>query len=123
MPNPFLHPNRAHKHRHKGHPEADLQEACVDWFRRTHKNEVIFYVANELAYDRASEMKKRGLLRGVSDLVVLLKDGRALFCELKSDDGKQSREQRAFQLKVERLGFKYYIIKTLEEFKYIVNEQ
>ncbi len=119
MSNPFLrHPNRRKKP--AKHPEAALQEDIVRWFRKFHKNEVIFYVPNELAYNRAAEMKKRGLLRGVSDLVVLLKDGRALFCELKSENGTQSREQRIFQQKVERLGFKYHLIRTLKEFQDVI---
>lgn len=118
--NPFTrHPNR-HQKKQKGHPEAALQEDIVRWFRKFHKNEIIFYVPNELAYNRAAEMKKRGLLRGVSDLVVLLKDGRALFCELKSEEGKQSTEQRAFQRKVERLGFQYHLIKTLKQFQDVI---
>lgn len=117
MSNPFLrHPNRKAK-KPKGHPEAELQEDIVHWFRKWHKNEIIFCVPNELAFNRAAEFKKRGLLRGVSDLVVLLKDGRALFCELKSDENTQSREQRIFQQKVERLGFKYHLIRTLKEFQ------
>ena len=105
----------------KGHPEATLQEDIVRWFRKFHKNEIIFYVPNELAYNRAAEMKKRGLLRGVSDLVVLLKDGRALFCELKSDEGTQSREQKAFERKVRRLGFEYHLIRTLKQFQDVIN--
>ena len=118
--NPFLrHPNRKAK-KPKGHPEAALQEDIVRWFRKYHKNEIIFYVPNELAYNRAAEMKKRGLLRGVSDLVVLLKDGRALFCELKSEDGTQSREQRIFQQKVERLGFEYHVVRSEQQFKDII---
>ena len=113
------HPNRRGR-KPKAHPEAELQKEIVRWFRQCHKNEVLFYVPNELAYNRAAEMKKRGLLRGVSDLVVLLRD-RALFCELKSQDGTQSREQKAFERKVRRLGYEYYIIKSLNDFQNVIN--
>lgn len=118
----FKHPNRKLR-KPKQHPERDLQCECVYWFRKNHKNEIIFFVPNELAYNRAAEMKKLGLLRGVSDLVVLLKDGRALFCELKSVDGAQSREQRIFQQKVERLGYAYVVIRTLKEFKDVIENK
>lgn len=116
------HPNRKLRKPRK-HPEKDLQCECVYWFRNTHKNEIIFFVPNELAYNRATEMKKLGLLRGVSDLVVLLKDGRALFCELKSADGAQSREQWIFQQKVERLGYTYVVIRTLKQFKDVIENK
>lgn len=116
MPNPFLHPNRAHKHKHKGHPERDLQIKCVEWFRKTHKNSVLVQIPNEACFNRASEFKETGMLKGASDIFVIHR-GQVVFVEFKAEDGKQSREQRAFELKVKRQGLKYLIIKDLESFK------
>lgn len=116
--NPFLrHPNR--KQRHRGHPERELQIACVEWFRRNYRNSLIVQVPNEACFNRASEFKKTGMLKGASDVYIVHR-GQVLFVEFKAEDGTQSREQRAFQQKVERLGFKYYIIKSLEDFKNVV---
>ena len=60
-----------------------------------------------------------GLLSGVSDLIVIL-DGRVLFVEVKNEKGKQSEKQIKFESQVESLGYKYHLIRTLEEFKRIL---
>ena len=57
-----------------------------------------------------------GLLSGVSDLIVVLK-GRVIFVEVKNEVGKQSEKQIKFQQQVENLGFKYYLVRNLEDFK------
>lgn len=57
-----------------------------------------------------------GMRKGVSDIIVLLPK-RVVFVELKSDIGKQRPEQIEFQKIVEGLGFEYYVIRSLEEFK------
>ena len=108
------HQNRVR--RPKKHPEKDLQVQCVFWFRKHHKNELLFQVPNEAAFSRAAEFKKMGMLRGASDIVCVLKD-RVIFIEFKSEDGTQSREQRIFQQKLERMGYEYYIIKDFISFK------
>lgn len=60
------------------------------------------------------------MLRGASDIVCVLKD-RVIFIEFKSEDGTQSREQRIFQQKLERMGYEYYIIKDFISFKNAVD--
>lgn len=117
--NPFLrHPNR-HQKKQKGHPERELQIECVEWFRKMYKNSLIVQVPNEACYNRAKEFKATGMLKGASD-VYIVHNGQVLFVEFKAEDGKQSREQRMFQRKVEALGFKYFIIKTLQDFKNVI---
>ena len=58
-------------------------------------------------------------MAGVSDLIILKPNGITLFIELKVEKGIQSDAQKLFQSKVESLGFDYYIIKSLEQFKQI----
>lgn len=119
MSNPFLrHPNRKAK-KPKGHPERELQIECVEWFRKKYRNSLIVQVPNEACFNRAKEFKKMGMLKGASDVYVVHR-GQVLFVEFKADDGVQSREQRAFQHKVEALGFRYYIIKSLQDFKDVI---
>jgi hypothetical protein len=55
-------------------------------------------------------------LKGQSDLQgMLLPSGQALFVECKSDIGKQSPEQIAFQRLVEKYGGKYVLARTLDD--------
>lgn len=60
-----------------------------------------------------------GLLSGVSDLIVVL-EGKVLFVEVKNEKGKQSPKQKIFQSQVENLGFKYYLVRNLKDFKEII---
>ena len=59
----------------------------------------------------AHNLKLQGVTAGVSDLVVLLPKGRAVFVELKSPDGsgRQSPAQRDFEDTVKALGFEYLL--------------
>lgn len=116
--NPFVrHPNRRRKS--KRHPEKELQIQCVEWFRKNHRNSLIVQVPNEACFNRASEFKKMGMLKGASDVYIVHR-GQVLFVEFKAEDGCQSREQKAFERKIRRLGFEYYIVKTEQQFKEII---
>lgn len=60
-----------------------------------------------------------GMMKGVSDLVCVLPN-QILFIEMKSDKGRQSPDQKVFQKKIENLGFKYYICRSLEDFQSVI---
>ena len=60
--------------------------------------------------------KSLGLIAGVSDLIILTPN-QAFFIEVKTPTGRQSEKQKEFQHKVELLGFKYFLVRTLEDFK------
>jgi hypothetical protein len=62
------------------------------------------------------KMKATGLVAGVSDLIIV-QPNRVIFLELKDTNGRQSNEQKSFQEKVTALGFEYWLIRSLEEFK------
>lgn len=61
-------------------------------------------------------LKATGVVSGVSDLIIV-KQNEIIFVEVKTETGKQSKEQKEFQKKVEKLGFKYLLVRSLEEFK------
>ena len=65
------------------------------------------------------KVKSTGMRNGVPDTIVLLPN-RILFCEFKTEIGNQSTKQREFQLIVESLGRKYYIVRNLEHFKEVI---
>lgn len=58
--------------------------------------------------------KKMGYIKGQSDLVIVTKK-EILFCEIKSEKGKQSPEQKYFQKQIESLGYKYVLWKSIDD--------
>jgi hypothetical protein len=49
--------------------------------------------------------------------LIIVQPNRVIFLELKDTNGRQSNEQKSFQEKVTALGFEYWLIRSLEEFK------
>jgi len=78
---------------------------------------LIFSVPND-GKNATEQMRKvaNGMMSGVSDLIVI-RENEVLFFECKTDVGKQSEKQKEFQYCVENLGFKYFIVRSLSEFK------
>ena len=58
---------------------------------------------------------------GSSDFIIFLPKGITIFIEAKSDTGKQSFEQIEFEGRITMLGYKYYLIRTFDEAKEIVD--
>lgn len=104
--------------------EDILQAEIFKWYFNnfcTKENElphIIFSVPNGgyRSKSEAMKFKATGLLSGVSDLIIV-QPNKTIFCELKILTGKQSPQQVDFQNKVTALGFEYWIIRSLEEFK------
>ena len=103
--------------------ESKIQQEIVMWFNnnyclKSHNPRCsIFSVPNE-GKNVKEQMYKRtlGMKSGVSDLIVL-QPNRCIFVEVKTQIGRQSDKQKDFQNLVENLGFEYWIIRSLEEFK------
>lgn len=53
--------------------------------------------------------------KGSADLIGLTADGKFLAIECKTGEARQTFDQRQFQEKIEGLGGRYYIIRTLDE--------
>ncbi|TQF26286.1 hypothetical protein UNPF46_34600 [Bradyrhizobium sp. UNPF46] len=51
---------------------------------------------------------------GLSDILVV-KDGQAIFLEVKREDGKQSPEQIDFEAYVKRAGAQYHVVRSIDE--------
>jgi hypothetical protein len=66
-------------------------------------------------------LKATGLLKGASDLIVILPNGKLMFVELKQPKGIQSIDQKDFENRVKILGFEYHIIKSLDEFIILIS--
>lgn len=118
------------------HKESEVQRACVAWFRRAYHQYVwnLFAVPNGGGRSKteAAIMKGEGTVAGVSDVILLLPNKRyhSLCIEFKQErvtfdeNGKehitrtyQSPAQKEWQGAVERVGNRYVVIRTLDEFR------
>lgn len=106
--------------------ENKIQQEIVLWYNNNfclkHHNprQCIFSVPNDSI--NAIETKRKvntGLLAGVSDLIIL-HNGECLFIEVKTLSGKQSEKQKDFEKIASLQGFKYYLVRSLEDFKKII---
>lgn len=100
--------------------EDQIQQQLVIYFRNNIKG-IIFSVPNGGSRNvaEAKKLKNTGLLPGVSDLIILLPNEQTIFIEVKTDKGKQSEVQINFEKKVFEMGYKYFVVKNIEEFKNI----
>lgn len=104
--------------------ESRLQYECYTFFHSTypHLRGLLCYNLNNSRNKIQAMMDKgKGLQKGRSDMVFYYK-GQAVMIELKTEDGYQSKEQKEWQGKIEMAGFKYYVIRSLEEFKELINK-
>tara|TARA_R110002167_G_scaffold348510_1_gene559882 strand:- start:1905 stop:2213 length:309 start_codon:yes stop_codon:yes gene_type:complete len=97
------------------------------WYHNTYctklnnPQHVIFSVPNggHRSKSEAAKFKATGLVAGVSDLIII-QPNRIIFIELKLEKGKQQKTQLDFENKVKVLGFEYYVVRSLEEFKIVL---
>ena len=107
--------------------EDQLQQQIIIWFKneyQMHGKGLIFSVPNGGSRNllEAKKLKQTGAMAGVSDLIVLL-PSKCLFIELKTEKGTQSEVQKIFEERVKNLNFDYFIIRSLEDFKTLIDNQ
>lgn len=116
------------------HAESDIQQTCVAWFRWQYPkySKLLFAVPNGGARStvEARIMSGEGVLAGVADVLLLVPSRKyhGLCMEFKRQairyvDGKrhvlktyQSLAQKEWQAAVESVGYKYVVVRSLEEF-------
>jgi hypothetical protein len=104
--------------------ESQLQQKMIIWFKNEYQIKgkgLIFAVPNGGSRNilEAKNLKLTGQMAGVSDLIVLL-NNKCIFIEVKVDKGVQSEVQKVFEEKVSSLGFEYYLVRSLEQFKKLI---
>ena len=103
--------------------EDKIQQEIFMWFNNTHclkhhkPRYTIFSVPNGGTRNikEAVKLKSTGLKAGVSDLIVVM--DKIIFVEVKTKTGTQSQKQKDFQKIVTDLGYKYIVVRSLNEFK------
>lgn len=99
--------------------EAKIQSDCVKWLWNSHPETrgLFFSVTNNSEHiGRAMQRKSVGLVSGVSDTIFLW-DSKTYLIEFKTETGKQSSTQKRWEESVNKQGFQYFIIRSLEEFQ------
>lgn len=127
-------PKRRRRERQYVEPQHELQVSCVNWFSYEHQEYkgLLFAVPNGGRRDAVTGgmLKADGVVAGVSDLILLVprKGHHALCIEMKTAVGRQSEAQKEWQWRVEAQGYRYDVVRSLQEFistinNYLSNEQ
>jgi hypothetical protein len=98
--------------------ESRLQQECYIHFHNTYPaiRGLFFKIKNEGTNKiTGARDKATGLIAGVADSCLLI-NGTAVFIEFKTEQGKQSDKQRSWEKCIAAYGYKYFIIRTKEEF-------
>lgn len=105
--------------------EARLQENCYVWFHNTypHLRGLLFRIKNEGTNKISGARDKAlGVVPGVSDMCLILEQGKACFIEFKSLTGKLSDKQKTWSKIVIERGCLYVEIRTETEFKELCHQ-
>ena len=114
------------KKRRRGQPEMKLQADCfrVAWNDFPITRKLLFHVENELSFAgdnaiRGAIRRSEGIVKGVSDLILLIPNRRhhGLMIEMKTPEGYQSSAQKEWQALVEAQGYRYEVIRSVEDFR------
>lgn len=82
--------------------ESEIQKQCIEYLNWNR-----WYVIHNYK-------NKRPRVKGISDITII-KDGRTIWCEFKSETGKQRPEQIDFMNNIRAFGGEYIIIRSLEQ--------
>lgn len=108
--------------------EHKLQVSMVNWFRLQYPSmrHNLFAVPNGGRRDAATgrRLKDEGVLAGVSDLILLKSNQHygALLIETKTKKGTQRESQKEWESKITADGYKYVVVRSLDEFIKAVND-
>ncbi len=102
--------------------EDYLQNQCWIWFLNNYGKKAIFCAIPNDERDPVASRRKRltGRVKGAADVMLILNEGRIVFVEFKLPKGRQSDAQRIFEQRVNDLGHRYFVIRTLDDFKQLV---
>ena len=104
--------------------EARIQAEIVKFLSPFRKQGLLdfFSIPNEAAANpvRQGQLIAMGLRPGVSDLVIMLPQGKVIFLEVKNETGKKSEVQKSFEQTCHKLGFEYHVVRSVFDVKTIL---
>lgn len=108
--------------RKPSHKEEDMQLQCVKWFDHQYPKLKLHLHHSPNGGKRnereAARFKAMGTRAGFPDLILLYPNQFYSFMgiELKTEKGKQSEHQKAYQKLFDGMGAKYIIVRSIEDF-------
>lgn len=118
------------KSRHHSMPEGKIQADCVTYFWNNFPQyrKCYFAIPNENSRIDSNAIsgairKAMGVTKGVADTFLAVQKGNygGLFIEYKTEIGRQSSEQKEWEIIIQNQGYLYRVIRSLEEFKELIN--
>lgn len=110
------------------HLEDSLQKRCVMWFSLQYREyaKLLHHSPNGGKRNaiEAAKFKAMGVRAGFPDLILCIaRQGyHGLFVELKTAKGRQSDNQKYYQAVLEEQGYKYVVIRSIEDFIATIND-
>lgn len=93
--------------------ETQIVKAILDYLKWT---KILAWRSNNIGtYSKAREQYIFHGLKGVSDILGVLDGGKFLAIEVKTDKGKLSEYQKEFLDKVNKLGGKGFVARSIED--------
>lgn len=103
--------------------EDKIQSSIVTAVKYLYPKSILAAVPNggKRNLKEAVRFKQQGVYAGFADLIFIHK-GNIMFFEVKAPNGKQSELQKEFETKITNQGFKYHIVKSVDEVLQIIIE-
>lgn len=104
--------------------EIEIETKILHWMN-TEKNTLAVKYDLNTSFNETTGFRNnlsKFRLRGFADIIVYYTDDElelpfCFFIEVKTEKGVQSKHQKAFEIKVNKMGFSYYLCRSLEEAK------
>lgn len=125
MKSKYCGANIRKKHKDEEHK---LQVSMINWFQLQYPSmrHNLFAVPNGGRRDAITgrRLKEEGVLAGVSDLIFLKRNRYygALLIETKTRKGTQRDSQKEWESKITADGYKYIVVRSLDEFIDVVED-
>jgi hypothetical protein len=105
-------------------PEIRLHAAAVRYLRTVCPDCITLHIANggKRSKETARLMKALGVLPGVFDLLMICPDGRHMWLEAKSPDGRLSLKQHWFKRELILRGVPYTVFRNLHDLETFIQQ-
>ena len=103
--------------------ESDIQKECLQMLQILENQGKIYFIrcnvfSGKIKRANGTDGFIRQAKAGAPDIIICV-DGLFVGLEIKTESGKQSDLQKAAQLKIEKSGGKYFIIRSVRDLIYV----
>ena len=105
--------------------EHALQKLVISMLKACARPDVFWFAVPNAGWRPGAigaRMKAEGLAAGVADLCIMLAGGKTCWLEMKTKTGRQTPEQKTFELVCQQLGHPYALARSLDEATDVLNE-